>query len=79
MAGVREPNLANQPIGCGCGDTWMGSVRAHCGECHQTFDESQLFDLHRIDGYCQNPRGLGMTLRGSVWYERTIGQRKRVS
>jgi len=71
MAGVREPNLANQPIGCGCGDTWMGSVRAHCGECHQTFDESQLFDLHRIDGYCQNPRGLGMALRGSVWYERT--------
>jgi hypothetical protein len=79
MAGVREPNLANQLIGCGCGITWMGSVRAHCGECHQTFDESQLFDLHRTDGYCQNPRGLGMELRRSVWYQRAIVQRRRVS
>jgi len=47
-----------------CGAQWVGADRAHCcrrtGGCGHVFDDAQLWDAHRVQGICLNPRSRGM-------------------
>jgi len=47
-----------------CGVSWVDAERAHCcrrtGGCGQVFDDAPLFDTHRRDGICLDPRDLNL-------------------
>ena len=47
-----------------CGAQWVGADRAHCcrrtGGCGHVFDDAQLWDAHRVQGKCLDPRSRGM-------------------
>lgn len=63
----NEPHLIG--ITCRCGASWSGEDRMHCGACHVTFDGIELFDAHRPDGHCVQPRALGLAAtKNGVWY-----------
>ncbi|WP_037076797.1 hypothetical protein [Pseudonocardia spinosispora] len=53
----------------GCLNRWAGSERAHCRVCHATFDDVELFDLHRGDGRCLSGRALGLVMtKNGIWH-----------
>lgn len=41
-----------------CGKSWKqrGNRTGHCSGCHQTFEGTTLFDLHRRGGVCADPK-----------------------
>lgn len=63
-----------RPIGSRCTDACKRptQTQAHCSVCHQTFGGVYGFDMHRYDGWCAEPAGLGMTLTDGIW-RREVG------
>jgi predicted NBD/HSP70 family sugar kinase len=64
--------LAAQAAGfpcAGCGGTWTGARRCHCGKggCHQTFSSASAFDKHRQAFACRPPAESGLVLTDGVW------------
>jgi len=56
----------------GCDAQWSGTSKCHCGGCHQTFSGIGLFDLHRVNDECKDPKGMkkdGLPLKyeDGVW------------
>jgi hypothetical protein len=74
-----RPDLLNH--GCaGCGARWFGLDRAHCVACpaHQTFDDVELYDAHRLDGGCAPPSSLGLVKnKGQIWIRGSRALRRR--
>ena len=57
-----------------CGREWVGADRAHCCAraglpgCGEVFDDADLFDAHRLNGVCANPRALGLVqTKNGIW------------
>lgn len=55
-----------------CGATWVGADRAHCcrrfGGCGRVFDDAALWDAHRDNGTCLDPRTLDLVqTRNGIW------------
>jgi hypothetical protein len=57
-----------------CGHEWVGVDRAHCcardrfAGCGQVFDDADLFDAHRNNDDCVDPRTLGLVqTRNGIW------------
>ena len=55
-----------------CGHTWVGADRAHCcirtGGCGHVFDDAELFDKHRDNGTCTDPRALDLIqTKNGIW------------
>ncbi len=55
-----------------CGVEWVGVERAHCcrrtGGCGHVFDDAALWDVHRRDGRCTDPRVLNLLqTRNGIW------------
>ena len=60
-----------------CAREWVGADRAHCcaragfAGCGQVFDDAELFDAHRDDGRCHDPRDLGLgQTKNLIWLRR---------
>lgn len=52
----------------GCTATRPTPSQAHCTVCHETYGGVSGFDMHRRDGWCLNPKSLGMmTDYHGVW------------
>jgi hypothetical protein len=47
VAEVKEVNKLYRPH-CGCGKSWTGTARCHCGSCHETFTGLSAFEKHRV-------------------------------
>lgn len=63
----EQPHLFG--ITCRCAAVWSGEDRMHCGGCHLTFDDIELFDAHRSDDRCLDPRTLGLSsTKNHIWY-----------
>ena len=60
----------------GCATSWRGLERAHCRECHVTFDDEVLFDAHRLTGRCVPPERLDLVAVGQVWCRLLTGQQR---
>jgi hypothetical protein len=61
-----QPQLIG--ISCRCEAAWSGEDRMHCGGCHRTFDTVELFDDHRRNDRCIDPRALGLTpTKNHIW------------
>jgi hypothetical protein len=58
-----------RPIGSKCTDDCRRPTQsqAHCSVCHRTFGGVRNFDLHRHDGWCLDPAGVGLVDRDGVW------------
>jgi hypothetical protein len=55
-----------------CAMTWVGPDRAHCYRrtrgCGHVFDDAALYDAHRHNGSCLDPRTLGLVpTRNGIW------------
>jgi hypothetical protein len=57
-----------------CGREWVGADRAHCcgrggfAGCGQVFDDAELFDAHRVNHRCLDPRELGLVqTKNRIW------------
>jgi hypothetical protein len=57
-----------------CGKEWAGADRAHCCArasylgCGEVFDDSELFDAHRLAGECADPRRLDLVqTKNGIW------------
>jgi hypothetical protein len=55
-----------------CGHTWVGADRAHCcirtGGCGHVFDVAELFDAHRDNDTCTDPRTLDLLqTKNGIW------------
>jgi hypothetical protein len=65
---------------CGrCGARWFGLGRAHCTACpqHQTFDDVELYDAHRLGGTCTPPSALELIKnKGGIWQRRAEPRRR---
>jgi hypothetical protein len=58
-----------------CGSSWVGVERAHCcrrtGGCGYVFDTAQLWDAHRPQAGCIDPRSLDLVqTKNGIWLER---------
>ncbi|OLT14673.1 hypothetical protein BJF78_17735 [Pseudonocardia sp. CNS-139] len=52
----------------GCAAIWAGTDRAHCGTCHETWDDVTLYDQHRPRGVCQRPADMGLvSTKNGIW------------
>jgi hypothetical protein len=62
----------------GCGSSWYGLDRAHCGWCHRSFDTVDLFDAHRVDDLCINPAAVGLVKhqKSGIWEEEPAERRR---
>jgi hypothetical protein len=55
-------------ISCRCGARWAGEDRGHCAACHRTFDHIELWDAHRREEHCVDPRTLGLVAtKNAIW------------
>lgn len=76
-APMRRDNPATAVAACtGCATSWRGLERAHCRECHVTFDDEVLFDAHRLTGRCVPPERLDLVAVGQVWCRLLTGQQR---
>jgi hypothetical protein len=55
-----------------CGSSWVGVERAHCCRrtrgCGHVFDTAQLWDAHRADSGCVDPRSLDLVqTKNGIW------------
>ena len=55
-----------------CGSSWVGVERAHCcrrtAGCGHVFDTAQLWDAHRADTGCVDPRSLDLVqTKNGIW------------
>ncbi|MCW2722285.1 MAG: hypothetical protein QOG20_5465 [Pseudonocardiales bacterium] len=55
-----------------CGSSWVGVERAHCclrtGGCGGVFDDIELWDGHRTEGACVDPRSLQLVqTKNGIW------------
>jgi hypothetical protein len=86
---TSAPGTAAYPVGVaddlhlfhitcgGCTADWAGQDRAHCGQCHVTYDSVTLYDAHRGGGRCARPRALGLVpTKNGIWRESTPGRRR---
>ena len=74
---MRRDNPATAVAACtGCATSWRGLERAHCRECHVTFDDEVLFDGHRLTGRCVPPERLDLVAVGQVWCRLLTGQQR---
>jgi hypothetical protein len=47
---------------------WVGTGKAHCARCCQTFSTPGNFDKHRVKGFCTDPLDVGLKLnQRQVW------------
>ncbi len=64
---MDRPELLTHRCGT-CGAQWFGLDRAHCSGCHETFDDSELYDAHRLNAACVPPASLGLVRnKGGIW------------
>ncbi|GAA1869153.1 hypothetical protein GCM10009836_57150 [Pseudonocardia ailaonensis] len=55
-----------------CELTWVGADRAHCCRrsrgCGRVFDDAPLFDAHRPQGTCRDPREIDLAqTKNGIW------------
>ncbi len=55
-----------------CGSSWVGVERAHCCRrtrgCGHVFDTAQLWEAHRADSGCVDPRSLDLVqTKNGIW------------
>ncbi len=59
-----------------CGVEWAGADRAHCcrrtGGCGHVFDDAGLWDQHRRNGRCLDPRSIDLVLTTNGLWLRTL-------
>lgn len=77
---TRESRTGARPTGSRCVDDCRKptATHAHCTVCHRTFSAVTHFDAHRRDGWCLDPRDLGLTDSAGLWSTPEGHQRRAI-